>query len=932
MKKDHTDTIKNPVLFCSTKRIRNVFITAFIAGAVIFTGQNLFAQTTIEWNGTISSDALTPDNWTPSGNLEGNILSIDSAYKFTNNPVISGATDITVNNMLLKPTSSLTINMTNTENFVYNSTETPDLFGTINIENGTLRIRRCEIDDSNSIVNVMSGGILQTEKYLFFGGNSSPTFGGFLNISGTGIVRHTNTALPGRFPSDSTKGIVTITDEGMMDIRGDWSADAAALVARGQITSTTDRDIVIKYNAEIGRTTIYSRDKMAFLVEPESAQKLVANTSGEVLRVVKNDGHASMVSFQWKYGTVSGGPYDQVVADQTGDTIVPSFATPGNYYLVCVGNNGTTDVTSNEVFFLISSDKVQVTPAEKQKLKLTQQGYMLTVTETETADSREWKYTTTSGSAYQSFASPVTGTELTPEFDATGTYYIICQSTIGGQPLNSTEVEIEVVDTNDVFDITWLGEYSENTSDMRNWFPIAHIHKNNLVILGDTPNDPVLSTAGNDTINGFSNNIAAGAVFTIEKAATDTLYKSGDQYLAGELIVNSGVFVIDGRLRPDANTSRIQVNGGEILMTIDFIVGGNNSPNGAEYVKISGDGILDAGAQIWRFATDTTRSIIELKDDAKLIIHADWTSSAQTYIDKLQIKGADGWEVLVTYPYMYKGDSVTLITARELIAFNIQPLTKQVVAIGEAAAELSTINDAAIVSREWKYSTTSGSGYVSFNPAQTGNTCAPLFANADSYYVICEGNTGTETVMSSEVNIVAVSVTIAPTDAQTIEEMVAGTKLTVTETQTASSREWKYSTTSGSGYQSFFPQAQTGAEYTPLFQTAGTYYIICSSVIEGITITSNEVMVTVTHVSGVEDNAINSITLYPNPAQGEVFINPANIVNFRIEVLDIQGRVVLNQEFVNVTGIQKINLTDKGLYVIKFYTDEMIKVTRLVIE
>jgi hypothetical protein len=186
--------------------------------------------------------------------------------------------------------------------------------------------------------------------------------------------------------------------------------------------------------------------------------------------------------------------------------------------------------------------------------------------------------------------------------------------------------------------------------------------------------------------------------------------------------------------------------------------------------------------------------------------------------------------------------------------------------------------------------------------------------------------------MSSEVNIVAVSVTIAPTDAQTIEEMVAGTKLTVTETQTASSREWKYSTTSGSGYQSFFPQAQTGAEYTPLFQTAGTYYIICSSVIEGITITSNEVMVTVTHVSGVEDNAINSITLYPNPAQGEVFINPANIVNFRIEVLDIQGRVVLNQEFVNVTGIQKINLTDKGLYVIKFYTDEMIKVTRLVIE
>lgn len=930
MKKGYTNTTKDPILFLTAKRIRNVIKTVLILFTVIFMGQNLFAQATLEWNGSISTDALTPDNWTPSGNLEGNILSIDSAYKFGNNPVISGATDISVNNMLLQPTSSLTINMTNTENFVYNSTETPNLFGTINIENGTLRIRRCEFDDSNSVVNVKSGGILQTEKYLFFGGNSSPTYGGFMNISGTGIVRHTNTALPGRFPSDSTQGIITITDEGMMEIRDDWSADAAALVARGQLTSTPDRDIVIKYNAEIGQTIIYSRDKMAFLIEPESPQKLVANASGEVLRVVKNDGHASMVSFMWKYGTVSGGPYDQVVAGQTGDTIVPAFATPGNYFLVCVGNNGTTDVTSNEVFFLISSDKVLVTPAEKQKLKEGQQGYMLTVTETETADSREWKYTTTSGSAYQSFASPQTGTELTPDFDATGTYYIICQSTIGGLAQNSTEVEIEVVDSNVVFDMTWLGEYSENTSDMRNWFPLAHIFRNKLIILGETPNDPVLSEAGNDTIDRFD--IKAGGKFTIEKPSTDSLYIGTDQYLSGELVVNSGVFVISGRLRPDVNTSKIEVNGGEILMTVDFIVGGNNSPNGVEYVKISGDGIIDAGAQIWRFATDTTRSIIELKDNAQLIVHGDWTSSAQTYIDKLQIRGAEGWEVLLTYPYMYKDDSVTLITARELIAFNIQPLTKQVVAVSQVAAELSTMNDANIVSQEWKYTATSGSGYASFSPAQTGNTCAPVFATAGSYYVICEGNTGTETVMSSEVNIVAVSVTIAPTDAQTIEELQSGTQLTVTESLTASSREWKFSTTSGSGYQSFFPQAQTGLQYAPLFSTAGTYYVICSSVVEGVTITSNEVMITVTHVSEVADNETRYISIYPNPSKDMVFINPAGYTNFRIEIYDMQGRIILSQKFDNVTGIQKFNLSEKGLYVLKLFTDDAVKVTRLVIE
>jgi hypothetical protein len=71
------------------------------------------------------------------------------------------------------------------------------------------------------------------------------------------------------------------------------------------------------------------------------------------------------------------------------------------------------------------------------------------------------------------------------------------------------------------------------------------------------------------------------------------------------------------------------------------------------------------------------------------------------------------------------------------------------------------------ISREWKYSTTSGSGYQSFGTAETGTTYTPNFATADIYYVVCETDFDGQVVISNEVEIVVTdpaqnTVTISP--------------------------------------------------------------------------------------------------------------------------------------------------------------------------
>lgn len=249
-----------------------------------------------------------------------------------------------------------------------------------------------------------------------------------------------------------------------------------------------------------------------------------------------------------------------------------------------------------------------------------------------------------------------------------------------------------------------------------------------------------------------------------------------------------------------------------------------------------------------------------------------------------------------------------------LVNTSVAPSATQTIAVNTNGTQLAVTETAGSVSREWKFATTSGGTYTSFPAAQTATNYTPNFAAAGTYYVVCETTyPGGTVVRSNEVQVNVVGNSIAPASPQSLLVNASGTQLTVTESTTATSRVWKYTTTSGSNYQAFTPN-QTGTAYTPQFASAGVYYVVCQSTISGITVTSNEVQVSVNSVT----LAITNITGFPidfsaNAPDKNITVtftvtggafNSGNI--FTAQLSDASG------SFTSPTNIGNINSTTGG--------------------
>jgi hypothetical protein len=94
---------------------------------------------------------------------------------------------------------------------------------------------------------------------------------------------------------------------------------------------------------------------------------------------------------------------------------------------------------------LSSTNSVSISPITTQNILTNANGSVLTATEAPSAaTSREWKYSTTSGSGYVSFSPTQTGTTYTPNFATAGTYYVVCVSNFSGDSQTSNQVQINV--------------------------------------------------------------------------------------------------------------------------------------------------------------------------------------------------------------------------------------------------------------------------------------------------------------------------------------------------------------------------------------------------------------------------------------------------------------------------------------------------------
>lgn len=268
--------------------------------------------------------------------------------------------------------------------------------------------------------------------------------------------------------------------------------------------------------------------------------------------------------------------------------------------------------------------------------------------------------------------------------------------------------------------------------------------------------------------------------------------------------------------------------------------------------------------------------------------------------------------IVSSNPAISSANNGTDITIN-LCANPVTPNNSQTIATNTNGTPLTANETVSSTSREWKFATVSGGPYSSFTSAQTGTTYTPNFAAAGTYFLICQSNyPGALQVLSNEVTVNVVGNEISPSSAQSILVGVNGNQLTVTETPAGTARVWKFATVSGGPYSNFAP-SQTGTTYTPNFASAGTYFVICESTINGLQAISNEVQVSVGSVT-ISTGTINGSPFEfsasaPNAAVNVPYTVSAPFVTGNIFTAQLSDA---NGSFASATNIGTLSATNSG--------------------
>ncbi|MCU4162949.1 T9SS type A sorting domain-containing protein [Carboxylicivirga caseinilyticus] len=938
-----------------------------LSAAMLLTTSGLMAQEPVDltWNGSISSDASETQNWSPEGNMAGNNLIFKNTSYYTNACVITGTETIDVNifnmdawsetvNETYIPVGEVTINMSQGATFRVNA---ESVSGTGDYTGGILNItggegnfhyapnRNFYIDNNETVVNIDCDTV--TFRHWVGLGDRNGTKGGQLNITGHSYV--TMGSLD-RIPLNLGRVHLYLADEAQIYVNGDIVTWIEERIATGSIGTTEDKDVVADYDNFTNKTHIYLRDKTAFVIEPITKQLLSAGEVGDSVYVIQNDGYSNMASIEWVYGTEDGSYTMSFDPAQINNYIKPIFPNSGNYFMALKGIDGDGVIHySNSVEFDISSNKVSVSPAVVQYLRVTQMSGMVTITETETATSREWKYSTTTGGPYVSFDTPITGTEFNYTFTEVGTYFVVCESLIGSNTERTKELQFNVSEWNaSALNMTFEGTYDNTARNIFNYDYAAYIHQNGINI--PTGFDVTIDGLNKDTLRNIW--IAANATLTLTgTSTTDTLWYRPNNDYAGEgaYILEKGVFVLGSstymRFYKETSTFTVK-NDAKAVMDGSFLMGPSNTPAVGSHIYIQDDAVVLFNTLPGRISANQGHSEFHLEGNAEYHFAGDVRSSIATWLTGTVVDGVitfypkfitpEGFEPQMIYDEV---QNLTIVSVRALSAFGIEQTKSQIVSKNQLTNSLSLLNATGYDSYEWMWSTGPSGPFQSFDPAITGETAQVSFSEAGTYYVVCYATTGTTTDRSNNVVPVKVyDIAVSPAATQYIDFYPNdnnGTELSYTLPDGATAVQWKYSTTSGGPYNEFFPVQETSSTFTPYDLDEGSYYVVFEAYVldddgASVYLTSNEVAIMV-GVTAIGDNKAAKVSLYPNPSDGNFFIDVEEGEGSTIEVINAAGATVSSQ-VVSGAGKVPVSVSTKGLYLVKVTTGNSVTVKRVIVK
>lgn len=611
-------------------------------------------------------------------------------------------------------------------------------------------------------------------------------------------------------------------------------------------------------------------------IAPTATQNIAQGSNGTPLTVTETPGAASR---SWKFATSSGGAYTAITPAQTGVNYTPNFAVGGTFYVVCETTYpGGTKVISNEVQIDVVGNNV--TPAANQSIPINTNGNTLTVNETAPATSREWKFATTQGGPYNSFAPTQTGTTYSPNFTTSGLYFVVCQSVINGNTVTSNAVEIEVSTpflitgsiTGSPFEFSASAPaatvnvpYTVTSAvfQYNNTF-FAQLSDANGSFASPTVIGSKADTGSGIIISTIPSNTPSGIAYRIRVVSSSPAINGSNN--GTDLVIDQFINAIT----PDTTQTILHNTNGTPL----FVNASQNATHEWKYSTTSGSGYvsftpLQTGANYTpNFALPGTYYVI--------------CASKNQYNDEVLSN-----EVVIT---VLNGTTITT-TAASGSPYLISPsanVTANVTFTSNVVFNSGNVFKAQISDYTGSFASATEIGNLS------GTTVAPITATipnnlpSGTQYRIRVVSTDppvTGTDNGTDLTVIPFETSVSPNDTQYIAKNQVGNMLTVTETHPAT-REWQWSELTGLGFSGFNP-AQTGTTYTPQFNDEKVYYVICKSQnAAGDFITSQEVVIVVADPQSISQGNHQYLKVWWS---GELLVVDAAGAGFESGLVNVYG-------------------------------------------
>lgn len=976
---------------------------AFCAVAV-FGFTTLHAQETLNWKGGISSDANNPENWDPVGGLDGNNITVGHVGTYAtpetpNHPIISRDSEILFEaigvsgpyhfeepvmdeegnpvlgddgepmvNIIDWPAGQLTVSMA--DGVAFKQVPKPGTYfaGTVIVKSGIFDMRGTSYFENNSSRLFVEGtGTYNQRKDGFFMiGNKALSSGGKIVIRENGLlnVEHANGIDRWGTNPEFT---VTIQDNGKIVLVNNHVNGLVGRAASGQLNGGTGFYPHITFDVPTNKTTIVAKPANSawiFFADrfTPRLERLLVGDEGSKIALEESPVKAAGTNFAWKYGTVSGGPYSEVLkTSATYEELTPKFTESGQFFLVCEVTTPDGTVVSNELQFQVASNKLVPSQPGIQYLRGTQIGGEVTMNVEGVLGAAEWKWTTTSGSGYQSFEPAITGVSIAPSFDEVGTYFVVLDAEVDGVTQRSTEIQIvkQALDAA-ALPLVWTGAVNDDFGNMFNWEPHAYANRNTVNIPVTAPHWPVFS-AGTDTIFGGSYIGYKAAVMDgetvvepeikaqliIRGSATDTLMWRNNTYgLAGILRIESGVFVKENDLlRLDQNYAEIQVTGTGVAIFRKYNDGNNtlcwgdsNTPSRGGQIYVSGQGkMYFSPAPIFRLTTnpDAAFSKFHLTEDAQLIFEGDFASGVAGYSKNNRFVLPEGHALKNLYDIT---TDQTYVSVRDLSDFSIANGDAQYISVAQNSEVLTLANVGSLENFTWKYSTSALGPWSDFATPIAGEQASVSFETPGTYYVAVEAGDGT--LSSNVVKLVVIDFSVAVKD-----EGAGVYELSVVLPEGATASGWMVKGPEDTEY-AFDSFGLTELTYKPEGWTFeggdGEYLMSFGAVLKDeddqdvnimatpvkITIEGGEIT-SVDVTTSIRNASVVAVGVYPNPSTGSFTLN-VNADNYVVEVVDYSGAVVNRLKLSGMSNTITIN--SKGIYLLKVITSEGVAVQRVIIK